>query len=219
MADVRVGGLERLSLCDWPGELVATVFLQGCPWSCGYCHNPHLIPAIPERARTGLDWEAVLAFLSGRRGLLDGVVFSGGEPTLQAALPEAMRAVRDMGFRIGLHTGGPYPARLAAVLPLTDWVGFDVKAPFDDYADTTATPGSGAKARDSLRLLLDSDVSHEVRTTVHPALLDETALARMRTELNALGVVGWKRQPFRPDGVSPQALEALEARQPVRTRA
>lgn len=209
MADIRIGGLERLSLCDWPGQLAAVLFLQGCPWDCGYCHNPHLIPP---QAKTALDWETIVAFLSGRRGLLDGVVFSGGEPTLQTALPDAMRAVRDMGFKVGLHTGGAYPARLAAVLPLVDWVGFDVKAPFDDYADTTAVPGSGARARESLRLLLASGVAHEVRTTIHPALLDAAALARMRTELDALGVTGWKHQAFRPDGCTPQALAALHAR-------
>ena len=209
MADIRVGGLERLSLCDWPGELVATVFLQGCPWSCGYCHNPHLIPA---QAETGLDWGAVLGFLHARRGLLDGVVFSGGEPTLQTALPHAIQEVRDMGFRIGLHTGGAYPTRLAAVLPLVDWVGFDVKAPFDDYADTTAVPGSGARARESLALLLASGVDHEVRTTVHPALLDDAALARMQVELDAMGVRVWKRQVFRREGCTPQALAALDAR-------
>lgn len=209
MADIRVGGLERLSVCDWPGELVATVFLQGCPWNCGYCHNPHLIPP---QAETGLDWREVLAFLSARRGLLDGVVFSGGEPTLQAALPEAMRAVRALGFRVGLHTGGAYPARLAAVLPLVDWVGFDVKAAFADYADTTAVPGSGAKARESLRLLLASGVAHEIRTTVHPALLDEPALERMGKELATMGVQEWKRQAFRPVGCAPRSLAALERR-------
>lgn len=213
MAEIRIGGLERLSLCDWPGELVATLFLQGCPWSCGYCHNPHLIPP---RAETGLDWQAALAFLSGRRGLLDAVVFSGGEPTLQTALPVAMRQVREMGFRIGLHTGGPYPARLAAVLPLVDWVGFDVKAPFDAYADTTAVPGSGRRARDSLRLLLASGVAYQVRTTVHPGLLDAAALARMQAELDQMGVVGWTHQAFRPQGCTPDALAALERlRQPA----
>ena len=79
-------------------------------------------------------------------GLLDAVVFSGGEPTLQAGLLDAMLEVRELGFKIGLHTAGMYPQRLAAILPLMDWVGMDVKAPFADYARITGTPGSGERA-------------------------------------------------------------------------
>lgn len=208
MADIRVGGLERLSTCDWPGELAATVFLQGCPWDCPYCHNPHLIPVEgPVGENEVLDWGAVLGFLASRRGLLDGVVFSGGEPTLQGALPEAMKAVRALGFRIGLHTAGPYPARFAAVLPLCDWVGFDVKAPFSDYVCVTGAKGSGDKARDSLKLLLTSGVPHQVRTTVDPSLLNEAAVKRMSAELAALGVAQHTLQEFR--------LTGTRARRPV----
>lgn len=200
MADIRVGGLQRLSACDWPGELVATVFLQGCPWDCPYCHNPHLIPV---EGNEMLDWDAVLGFLAARRGLLDGVVFSGGEPTLQRALPDAMKAVRDLGFGVGLHTGGPYPARFAAVLPLCDWVGFDVKAPFAEYRRVTGAASSGDKARESLRLLLASGVAHQVRTTVDPALLDEAAVKRIGAELAALGVATHTLQEFRLAGTRP----------------
>ncbi len=202
-AELRVGGLARLSMCDWPGELVATVFCQGCPWACGYCHNPHLIPPNAEPA---IDWPDVLAFLGSRRGMLDGVVFSGGEPTLQSALPDAMRAVRALGFRIGLHTAGPYPERLAAVLPLVDWIGFDVKAAFDEYARITGAPGSGAKARASLVRVLDSGVACDVRTTVHEALLNGDALARLAADLAALGVPEHRLQPFRAAGCTTAAL-------------
>jgi pyruvate formate lyase activating enzyme len=152
VAELRVGGLSRLSSCDWPGQLVATVFLQGCPWRCRYCHNPHLLPAPGDGE---IAWREVLAFLEARRGLLDGVVFSGGEPTVQAALPAAMRTVRALGFGVGLHTGGPTPERLKAVLPLVDWVGFDVKAPFADYARITGVASSGEAARLSLTHLGD----------------------------------------------------------------
>ncbi|HEX7972614.1 MAG TPA: anaerobic ribonucleoside-triphosphate reductase activating protein, partial [Thiobacillus sp.] len=155
-AFLRVGGLTPLSTTDWPGQLAAVVFCQGCPWRCGYCHNPDLIPA---RGANEIPWDDVLAFLHRRQGLLDGVVFSGGEPTLQAALPDAMREVRALGFRIGLHTGGAYPQRLAAVLPLVDWVGFDVKAPFADYARITGAAGSGARALAGLQQVLASGVA------------------------------------------------------------
>lgn len=196
-AELRVGGFVRLSTCDWPGELVATIFSQGCPWACGYCHNPHLIPP---NAKTDIAWSDVLCFLESRRGLLDGVVFSGGEPTLQTALPEAICAVRALGFRIGLHSAGPYPERLAAVLPLIDWIGFDVKAAFAEYAGITGVSGSGDKAKQSLRYVLASGIACDIRTTVHSALLDHAALARLKSEVAGHGALEHRLQPFRAAG-------------------
>jgi len=145
-------------------------------------------------------WDEVMAFLRTRVNLLDGVVFSGGEPTAQAALADAIREVRDLGFRIGLHTGGPTPARLEAVLPLVDWVGFDVKAPFADYERITQVAGSGERALASLRALVASGVPFEVRTTVHPDLLGDEDLERLSTELAEEGVSRWAVQAYRPDG-------------------
>ncbi len=204
-AELRVGGLTKLSTCDWPGELVATIFCQGCPWVCGYCHNPHLIPPTSEAT---IPWAEVMDFLASRRGLLDGVVFSGGEPTLQAALPEAMRAVRALGFRIGLHSAGPYPGRLAQVLPLVDWIGFDVKAAFGEYQRVTGVAGSGAKGKASLLHVLKSGVACDIRTTVHDRLLDEAALLRLTGELEVLGVPAHRLQPFRATGCTNATLLA-----------
>jgi len=149
----------------------------------------------------------------GRRGLLDAVVFSGGEPTAHAALGEAMRAVRERGFAIGLHTGGAYPRRLAEVLPLVDWIGFDAKAPSERYAAVTGVAGSDAAARESLRLVLGSGVAHEIRTTVHPSLVPDDALLRLADELAALGVRHWVLQPFRPTGCVDEALVAAAPRE------
>lgn len=198
MSELRVGGLTRLSSVDWPGQLTATVFCRGCPWDCPYCHNHPL-----RRAGDGPTWAAVLGFLEKRRGLLDGVVFSGGEPTMQPGLPAALAAVRAMGFKTGLHSAGPLPERLAAVLPLLDWVGFDVKAPFDAYDGITRIPGSGSQAAASLAYLLESGVACEVRTTVHPALLDGPALARLAGQLAARGVAHYAVQTCRSEGARP----------------
>ena len=147
-----------------------------------------------------MPWAEVVAFLQTRVNLLDGVVFSGGEPTVQTALTDAIAEVRALGFRIGLHTGGPNPARLAEVLPLVDWVGFDVKAPFADYERITGVSGSGDRALESLRALIESGVPFEVRTTVHPDLLGEEDLERMSLELAEEGVARWAVQAYRPDG-------------------
>ncbi|SDE68599.1 anaerobic ribonucleoside-triphosphate reductase activating protein [Rhodospira trueperi] len=201
MADLRVGGLARFSTVDWPDRLTATVFLRGCPWRCPYCHNPDLLTA--DGPGEDIPWADVLAFLEQRRGLLDGVVVSGGEPTAQRGLSDALDAVRALGFAVGLHTGGPWPDRLAAVLPPLDWVGFDVKAPFEEYAAITGVPGSGERARDSLRRLIASGVPFEARTTVHPALLEAAALDRLADDLAAMGVRDLVLQHARPTAALP----------------
>ncbi len=193
-ATLEVGGLTQLTTLDLPGRLSAVVFCQGCPWQCGYCHNPHLIP----RGPGDRSWSDVLRFLERRRGLLDAVVFSGGEPTLQSGLGQALRETREMGFLTGLHTGGPYPERLARVLPLVDWVGFDLKAPLEEYARITGVPGSGARAAESAHLLMASGVDHEFRTTVDPSLLDHAQLEKMTRWLEERGVMRHVLQRCRP---------------------
>jgi len=198
-----------LSTVDWPGQLAATVFARGCPWNCPYCHNPHLISGGASGGTS--TWSEVLAFLGTRRGLLDAVVFSGGEPTAQAELAVAMGEVRSLGFATGLHTAGQIPDRLAAVLPLADWIGFDVKAPFSEYDRITRTVGSGPRALTSLRMLVSSGTPFEARTTVHPDLLGPADLEQMADELVAEGVRVWALQAYRPDGVRAGELGASAA--------
>ncbi|MHB1677177.1 MAG: anaerobic ribonucleoside-triphosphate reductase activating protein [Sulfuriferula sp.] len=194
---LRIGGLTPYSATDYPDYFSAVVFCQGCPWRCAYCHNPHLLSA---SAHPAIAWSEVLQFLGRRQGLLDAVVFSGGEPTLQDGLADAAHAVRALGFKVGLHTAGMYPQRLRELLPLFDWVGMDVKAPFADYQHVTGISGSGAKAMASVYQILDSGVNYEFRTTVHSALLNRNALVAMAHELAALGVQHYVLQEFRQQG-------------------
>lgn len=200
-AELRVGGFVPLSATDYPGELAAVVFCQGCPWECDYCHNPHLIPAVfaPD-AQPARAWTDIRAWLAGRRGLLDAVVFSGGEPTLQRGLGAAMQEVRALGFKVGLHTGGAYPERLRALLPVCDWVGLDIKATFRRYDEVTGVPGSAARARASLAALVASGVAHECRTTVHRSLHTAHDLLALAEELLMRGVECYVLQPFRTEG-------------------
>jgi pyruvate formate lyase activating enzyme len=200
---LRVGGLTPLSTTDYPGCLSAVVFCQGCPWRCGYCHNPHLLPAC---GASEIAWSDIVSFLRRREGLLDAVVFSGGEPLAQAGLAEAMRTIRTMGFRVGLHTGGAYPSRLAEVLTLVDWVGFDIKASFGEYTRITTVPRSGDRALESARLLLASNVAHEFRTTVHPHQHDPQTIERLAGELADLGARHYVLQEFRSEGCVDAAL-------------
>lgn len=204
-----IGGFTPLSTTDWPGQLAAVVFVQGCPWRCHYCHNVGLQQRGAGQAE---GWTRALATLQRRQGLLDGVVFSGGEPTLDPSLPEAIMAVRALGFKIGLHTAGIYPDKLEQVLPLIDWVGFDLKANFADYEDITAMPRSGPPAHRSLQAVLNAvkqqGLALEVRTTYHPDLHDDEQLTQLALTLVQLGVPRWAVQQFRPAHVGHADLAA-----------
>lgn len=204
---LRVGGLVPFTATDFPGRFAAAVFVQGCPWRCGYCHNPHLQP----RKRGALDWGDVVALLERRAGLLDGVVFSGGEPTIDPALPDAIAAVRGMGLAVGLHTACIYPRRLEAVLPMLDWVGFDIKAPFKAYRKITGIDNSGDPARACMDAIIASGVAHECRTTLHPALLGEHEVEELAQTLAAAGVRNYALQAFRAQGCADKALGASGA--------
>lgn len=193
----RVGGLVPFSTTDWPGRLAAVVFGQGCPWRCGYCHNPHLIPAHGEHER---DLAGVLEWLETRKGLIEAVVFSGGEPTAQPGLAAALAEVRKLGFATGLHSAGIYPRRWPAILPRLDWIGLDIKAPQHEYEPVAGVPRSGLNAFVTLALVKQAGVAHEVRTTVHPQLTPPDRLERLANELAGCGVDEWVLQPFRTEG-------------------
>lgn len=203
---LKVGGITPFTATDYPGKLSAVVFVQGCPWQCGYCHNPHLQLRLQ---KSPLQWSRVRGLLEKRVGLIDAVVFSGGEPTLDPALPEAIADVRKLGFEVGLHSGGAYPKHLKAVLPLVDWVGLDIKAPFDRYERVTGISDSGVSARISAEAVLESGVKHEFRTTVHQALLSDDDVVELADNLAGMGVQHYALQSFRAQGCKNKDLKAL----------
>ena len=205
---LKVGGFVPLSTTDFPGKLAAVVFGQGCPWRCAYCHNPHLQPA---RGEASLDWQSIIARLERRRGLIDAVVFSGGEPTAQAALPYALQEVRGMGFGVGLHTAGMYPRRLKRLLPYIDWIGFDVKTVFADYATVTGADGGALSVINSLQAVVESGANCEFRTTVHPHLIPPHSLMSLAQALADLGVRRYVLQEFRNEGCADPRLRSVSS--------
>ncbi|MBO1111199.1 anaerobic ribonucleoside-triphosphate reductase activating protein [Bordetella petrii] len=208
-----IGGIVPYSSVDWPGMLACVVFIAGCPWRCSYCHNPHL------QVRGGhYDWNAVLEFLRSRQGLLDAVVFSGGEPLSEPRLPQMVRAVRTLGFRVALHTAGIYPSRLRELLPSLDWVGFDVKADAAGHDALTGRTGTYPAAQACLDSLLASRANFECRTTWHPDWLTEPALLDLARDLARRGVRHYTVQNHRPSpgsapsaALSAAALDELQA--------
>lgn len=204
---VRFAGLTPFSSVDWPGLLSAVLFWQGCPWACPYCHNPHLQDY--SREQPGLTWAEAREFLSKRRGCLDAAVFSGGEPTSLPELPQLAAEAQSLGFKVGLHTAGPWPQRLRAIVPHVDWVGFDCKAPWDKYDWITGRKDSALAARASLQILLNRGVDFEVRTTVHLALLSPGDILRLGRQLAGLGVRTYALQAFRAQGCADEVLRTV----------
>lgn len=231
--EVKVAGLVKMSTTDWPGKLAAVVFLQGCPWRCVYCHNEAILDP---KAPAAMPWSDVIDFLEKRRALLDGVVFSGGEPLIDAALPAAMRSVKAMGFSVGLHTGGAWPQRLANLLDTTvehhpaagsrnhgltvterlvDWVGLDIKHLRDKYAQVTGVKVSGKAAYESLHTIVQAGTPHEVRTTIDPTVHTrddvQALIAQLRDYRSANGnrVEKHVLQEARAQGAATQHAEAF----------
>ncbi len=211
---MRISGLNKLTLVDYPSKMAAIVFFGGCDFRCPFCHNgdlvlhPSSIPEIPQ--------EEVFSFLEKRKGLLDGVVISGGEPTLEPDIAPFISRVKEMGFLVKLDTNGSRPDVLSSLISssLVDYVAMDVKNSFDRYAETIGFPFYDTRSvRTSLSLLLEENCDYELRTTCVRELHDEESFYKI-----ALDVKGAKRyylQNFVPNentirkGFSPVSREAL----------
>lgn len=179
-------GLQKLSMVDYPGKLAATVFTGGCNLRCPFCHNALLVTRLPEnQERHTMD--EVLDFLNSRRGLLDGVVLSGGEPLLQDGVAAFARSVHEMGFSFKLDTNGTFPDQLAALLGsgLVDYVAMDIKNSPARYAETVGIPEMDlAPIEKSIHLLCTSTIPYEFRTTL---------VREFHTKEDILAIGAWLR--------------------------
>ena len=170
-----VEGWVKTSLIDYTSGICSTVFLAGCNMRCPYCHNPDLV--LRRRSLPRISWRTVVEHLSSRAGLLDSVCFSGGEPTLRRELPQMMESVKRLGFKVKLDTNGTKPGVLRSLLRdgLVDYVAMDVKGPLDRYEVVCGVPVDAPAIEQSARIVMESEVPYEFRTTAHPQLLDEAA--------------------------------------------
>lgn len=181
-----IAGLQKMTLLDYPGKVACTVFLQGCSYACPFCHNTGLLPF---DGRPFMEEPELLAFLEKRKGILDGVCVTGGEPTMYAGLENLLRQIRALGFAVKLDTNGSRPAvlRHLAAEGLVDYVAMDVKNGPGRYAQTVGVPGLKLEpVEESLRFLIGGGISYELRTTLVRQLHDETSVAEMGRWLGAL---------------------------------
>jgi len=168
---MKIGTIQRFSLIDFPGRICAIVFTQGCNFRCPYCHNPELVE--PSLYGTGMAESDLLAFLDRRRGKLDAVSITGGEPLLQRGLIMFIEKVRALGYLIKIDTNGSFPLVLKEMLDkgLLDYIAMDVKAPLERYGDVVKAPVNPESIAHSIRLIMNSGVDYEFKTTVVSSLL------------------------------------------------
>jgi len=180
-----IAGLQKLTLLDFPGKVACTVFLAGCNYRCPFCHNAELFTGKPEELLTE---EAFFAFLEGRKGLLEGVCVSGGEPTLTPHLEAFLQKIKALGFAVKLDTNGSRPAVLKKLAQqgLLDYVAMDVKSCHEGYAAATGTDPDLEAVEESLRFLIDGQLPYELRTTLVSQLHDEGCITRMGQWLASL---------------------------------
>ena len=178
-----LGGLQKFSLVDYPGKTCAILFTRGCNMRCPYCHNPELV--WPEQYAPEIPIDEVLSFLETRRGLLDAVTVTGGEPCLHPDLPKLLAQLKRMGFAVKLDTNGSFPEKLRNVIVggLVDYVAMDIKAPLEKYALVSAVDLPVEPIRVSIALLMEGRVDYEFRTTVDRELLNEEDLLAIGQEI------------------------------------
>ncbi len=174
---MKLGGLVKFTLIDFPATPAAIVFTQGCNYRCRYCHNPELVyphlfePSVPE--------EEIMAFLRRRQGTLEGVVVSGGEPTLQADLVRFLTDIKALGYKTKLDTNGTRPDVLQELIvkKLVDFIAMDIKAPLEKYAVVTGVEANEAVIRQSMELIRQSGLGYQFRTTYDKEVLTDDDIA------------------------------------------
>jgi pyruvate formate lyase activating enzyme len=206
-------GLEKLSLIDYPGKLSAVIFTVGCTFRCPFCYNPMLVLSNDrngnnscsiaeqeiEKDHTLLTEDDLFLFLESRRGKLEGVVVSGGEPTMHEDLPEFIERIRRLGFNIKLDTNGTEPEMLRRLLAkeLIDYLAMDIKAAPDDYARASGTIFDFDKIKDSVKIIMSSNLPYEFRTTCVPGFVDENSFRAMGEMIQSAD--RWYLQNFKSD--------------------
>ena len=196
---MKICGLQKMTLLDYPGKIACTVFLGGCNFRCPYCHNSELLDGTAEEV---MSVQELLEFLSKRKGLLDAVCISGGEPTLQRELAALLKQIKAMGYLTKLDTNGSRPEVLKELVSqgLVDYVAMDIKNCPQRYEGTSGVPVQLAPLEESIRFLAEGNVDYEFRTTVVAQLHDTESINQMGEWVTSLTegkkIKRWFIQPF-----------------------
>ena len=180
---MRFGGFEKFTLIDFPGKIAAMTYTVGCNFRCPYCHNPELVDeTVDESIHTE---KGILDFLATRKGMLDGLVITGGEPTMHEDLLQFIAKVKNLGFLVKLDSNGTNPKMLREAIKkkLVDYIAMDIKSPLAKYSKTIGRPVDTAAIRESIDLIMSSPVEYEFRTTVIKALTSPEDIEEIGREI------------------------------------
>ncbi|HIH22002.1 MAG: anaerobic ribonucleoside-triphosphate reductase activating protein [Candidatus Diapherotrites archaeon] len=176
---MRVKGLQKTTLIDFPGLIACTVFTPGCNFKCGFCYNAGIV--FDDKSIQDIPEKEFFEFLEKRKKVLEGVVVSGGEPTMQKDLPEFLARVKSLGFKAKLDTNGSNPEMLKEILEkrLADYVAMDIKGTFENYERICGVKVELEKIKQSIELLKSSKIDYEFRTTLHPKLQEKQDIEKI----------------------------------------
>jgi len=168
---MKIGGIEKTTLIDYPGKVACMIYTIGCNFHCPYCHNPELV----DETATEIDIEEIFKLLKERKNLLDGVVITGGEPTLHDDLLDVMARIKKLGYLIKLDSNGTRPEMLKEAVKrgLVDYIAMDIKAPLESYSQQVARPVDIDAIKESIKFIMNCGVDYEFRTTIVKSLLSE----------------------------------------------
>ena len=202
-----IGGLQKLTLIDYPGKIAATVFLVGCNFRCPYCHNPELVN--PESTEGQIKESVFWKFLDERAGFLDGICITGGEPTIFSDLPKFIKGIKKRGLLVKLDTNGSNSEMLKNLIKddLINFIAMDIKTSILKYNKVKAKDKI-SQVKNSINIIKDSGKNYEFRTTVVPGIVDEKDIKEI-----AKGLKGAKKfvlQQFRPEKVLDQSFEDVK---------
>ena len=199
-----IGGLEKLTLLDYPEHLAAIIFTQGCNFRCHFCYNPLLVLPrngryVKEKDLSPFSPQNLFLFLRERVGRLEGVVITGGEPTLHPDLPEFIADIKALGYLVKLDSNGTNPEMLERLIAakLIDYIAMDIKAPFTRYDEVAGVPLDCDKLKKSVKIIKESGLPYEFRTTVVPGLLKPDDFHLMGQQI--AGAAKWYLQSFKSD--------------------
>jgi len=206
---MRIGGLQKLTLIDYPGKVAATVFLFGCNFRCPYCHNPELVYSKFGEGQLQIQESDFFQFLKERTGFLDGVCITGGEPTIHSDLPKFIRKIKKIGFLIKLDTNGSNPDMLKDLVAnnLVDFVAMDIKTSILKYKKFGAEHEI-SQIQKSVSIIWDSNKDYEFRTTVAPEIVDEKDIEEIGQWLKGSKKIAL--QQFRPEKVLDLSFQNIE---------
>lgn len=193
---MEIKGFMKNSFVDWDGKVASVIFLPGCTFRCGFCHNRAMV--LEHEEIEPINYKEIEGHLKKNTGFIDGVVITGGEPTIHNELPELIRKIKALGYLVKLDTNGSNPEMLETIIKssMVDYIAMDIKAPLKDYHKIAGVAVNIPNIRKSISIIMNSGIDYEFRTTIIPSIHGEAEIEEMSREIR--GAMKYALQKFIP---------------------